>query len=126
MRVTVNREKISNCLNLTRWQLVSIAVLVVTLEFFLSLWTLRTESTPDSSVFVDYWGFPFEAIKVTKAVSTGIYPDVGQVLHITQTFEYLWGGMIMNLIVYVVFSVIVVKLATWIRDEIEYRRYYKS
>lgn len=125
MRVTVKREKIFNCLNLTRWQLVSIAVLVAILEFFLSLWTLRTESTPDPSVSVAYWGFPFEAIKVTKTVFTGVHPDIGRVLYVTQTFEYIWGGIIVNIIVYIVFSVIVVKLVAWILDEIEYRRYYK-
>jgi len=114
-------KKIFDYLSLTWTQLAVIAGLVVALEIILSLWT-KIEYTSDPTVFIEYVGFPFTAIKVTNTVSTGVYPDLGTLVSIGRVYEYLWGGIIMNLIIYIVFSTVVVKLATRIRDEIEYRR----
>jgi len=121
----MKRKKIFDHLSLTWSQLVVIAGLVFASEVILSLWT-KVEYTSDPKVFIEYLGFPFEAVKVTNTVATGVYPDVGTLVNITRIYEYLWGGIIMNLIIYIAFSTVIVKLTTWIYDEIEYRRYYRS
>jgi hypothetical protein len=115
--------EIKNYLDFTRGQWVLIIIVVVVLEFFLNLWVLRTENTDDPSVFIAYWGFPFEAIKVKHIVYTGIYPDVGVVIHMKRFYEFLWGGTIANLLIYLTLSVVLVKSVNWIRDELEYRLY---
>ena len=118
--------KIYNCLRFTKGQVVLIVLLVGTFELFFGLWTLRTENTSDPNVFFNYLGFPFKAIKIKNIVRTGIFPDVGKIVTVKQYYQYLWDKITMNLISYAVFSIVVVKLATSIRDEIEYRRHYKS
>jgi len=120
------REKVYDYLYLTSKQAVLIAVLVVVMTFFSILWISRTEYTPDPNVFIWYAGFPFDAIKMKNIVYKGWYIDIGTVLSGKVVHELLWCGMIMNLIIYIIFSTIIVKLATWIGDEIEYHRYHKS
>lgn len=46
-------------------------------------------------------------------------------LIVSQTRECLWNGIILNTILFTIFSIIIVKLSTRIHDRIEYRRYYK-
>lgn len=115
--------KIRDYLNFTRGQVVFIIIAVGVLEFLLNMWVLRVEYTNDPNVFIAYWGFPFEAIKVKHIVYTGTYPDIGVVIHMKRFFEYLWGGIIVNLLIYVALMVILTKSVYWIRDEIEFRRY---
>jgi len=119
-------RKILNPLGLKRGELVVITCLVAVLEFFLNLWLQRVEYTSDPRVFMKYQGFPLEALKITNIVGTGIYPDLGVLVNVELFYEWLWGGVIINLIIYIVFSTFLVKLVTWTRDEIEYRRYYKT
>lgn len=107
----------------------AVVILVVAAIFFSSLWMQRTEDTAKPNVFITYWGFPLEAIKVNNdvAVSPGRpYADVGTIVVVQRTYEFLWGGMIGNVIAYIVISIVTVKLASWIRSEIRFRRYYKS
>jgi hypothetical protein len=127
-------------------QLVLIAILVCALELPLSLWERRIESTSDPSVFVTHTGLPFESIRITNNVTyeqgvawystrerskySGRFTVLGDPHHqlpfsVKKSSEYLWSGIILNTILLTVFSIITVKLATRIRDEIEYRRYYK-
>lgn len=112
-------------LDLTMVEVVFIALLVGAFEFFFSFWMLRTEATSEPNVFISYWGFPFEAIKIKNIVVGGTWVDVGEIVSVRQTYEYLWQGIILNAVIYLLFSIIVVKLASWIRDEIKYRRYHK-
>ena len=119
-------KKIYDSLYFTGSQVILIVLLVVAFEIFFSLWMLRTEDTSDPNVFISYLGFPFGGIKIKNVVHAGSFPDVGEIVSVRQYYEYLWGGIIMNLISYIVFSVIIIRLTTWIRDEIEYHRYYKS
>jgi hypothetical protein len=121
----IKLEKIYNRLSLTKGELVLTVGLVAALVFFLSLMQ-RIEYTTDPSVFITYWGFPFEMIKVKNTVGTGMYPDIGLVVNVTRIYEFLWDKIIINLLIYILFSIVVVKLANWIREEIEYRRYYAS
>jgi hypothetical protein len=132
-------------LYLTKKQIVLIALLVCILELPLSLWERRIESTSDPSVFVTYQGLPFEAIKIKSTIDLErgprYDPDTVQrgewwknmyapgwlsALIVSQAHEYLWSGISLNTMLFIFFSTIIVKLATWIRDEIEYRRHYKS
>lgn len=115
--------KIQDYLDFTRGQVVLITVAVGVLEFLLNLWVLRVEYTSDPNVFIAYWGFPFEAIKVKHVVYTGVYPDVGVVILMKRFYELLWGGIIVNLLIYVASITVLVKSAIWIRDEMEFRRY---
>lgn len=119
----VKLGKIQDYLDFTRGQVVLIIIIVCVLEFVLNLWVLRTEYTDDPDVFIAYWGFPFEAIKVKHMVFAGMYPDVGVVIYMKRFYEFLWAGIIVNLLIYVASSVILLKSINWIRDEIEFRRY---
>ncbi len=142
-----------NSLHLTIKQMVLIAILAVALELPLTLWERRTEFTSDPYVFVTCTGFPFEAVKLKKTIdlelahssedpdqildqhvqgdnsATGYAPwdpeqGLGREISvIRQTPEYLWIGIILNTILFTIFSITLIKLATWVRDEIEYRRY---
>jgi len=141
-----------NYLHLTKIQIVLIALLVVALELPLSLLERRIDArelTSDSSVIVTYTGLPFEAIKITDNITseeglewygakerskysgrgnTVFPPDPHnqRAFTVTRTAEYLWNGIALNTMLFIVFSIILVKLSTWIRDEIEYRRYCKT
>ena len=127
-------------------QVVLTAILVCALELPLSLAERRIESTSDPSVFLTYAGLPFESIKITNNVTfeeviawysarerskySGRFTILGDPHHqnpfsVKKSSEYLWSGITLNTILLILFSIITVKLATWIRDEIEYRRYYK-
>jgi len=115
--------KIQDYLDFTRGQVVLIIVAVAVLEFLLNLWVLRVEYTNDPNVFIAYWGFPFEAIKVKHIVFTGIYPDIGVVIQMNRFYEFLWGGIIVNLLIYIASVTVLLKSVIWIRDEMEFRRY---
>ena len=119
-------QKICSRLSLTRTELFLVTIVVAALELFLNLWILRTEYTPEPDVFITYWGFQVEAIKLTNVVYTGIYPDIGLVINIRRFFEFLWQGIAINLLIYVALSIFLVKVIIWARDEIEYRRCYKT
>lgn len=117
--------KIRSHLDFTRGQIGLIVGLVCALEFLLNLWMLRVEYPADTGVYIQFMGLPFEAVKITSIVGTsGVYPNnVGFFIHVNQYYDLLWIGIITNLIIYIFLSAVLVKLATWIRDEMEYRRY---
>jgi len=140
-----------NYLHLTKNQIVLIALLVVALELPLSFWERRIdvhEPTSDSSVIVTYTGLPFETMKIIDNITSeeGVewygarerskysgrgVPVLNNPHHqpaftVTRTAEYLWNGITLNTILFIVFSIILVKLSTWIRHEIGYRGYYKT
>lgn len=131
--------------------LIAIACTTRSYHFPLSLLERRIDArelTSDSSVIVTYTGLPFEAIKITDNITSeeGLEwygakerskysgrgntvfndPHNQRAFTVTRTSEYLWNGIILNTILFIVFSIILVKLSTWIRDEIEYRGYYKT
>jgi hypothetical protein len=113
----------------THREIVLIAFLIAASVALSSLWMQRVEYTSDPHVFITYWGFPLEAIRVDNdvAISPGRpYNDLGTVIDVQKTFHGLWIGMAANVIAYTAISIALVKLYAWIRGEIEFRRYSKS
>ena len=123
---TTKQGRVYKYLHLTWKQAILSVVLIAVITLLSIIWIVRTEYTSDPNVFIWYSGFPFEALKIKNVASKGWYYDVGTILRVVSFYELLWVGMIVNLIIYIVLSIITVKLVTWIHEEIEYRRYYKS
>ena len=107
-RVMKHLRKI-NYLRLTIGQLVLIVLLAAALGLLLSFLTMRTEFTANSRVMFTHGGFPLEAIKL-RIAKVGYYYEVA-------IEEYFWNEIVLNVIIYMVSSIIIVKLAIWIRDE---------
>lgn len=99
---------------MTSSEVVAILLLTGALGLFFSFLMMRTEFTGSSRVSFTYGGFPFEAIKI-KIAKVGYHHEV-------TIDEYFWNEIILNVILYMVFSIIIVKLATWILDEIRRAR----
>lgn len=107
-------------LDLTRGQVVLIVLLTAAFNLIFSFWMIRIEQTSNPEVVLLYWGFPFDAIRI-KNTRVLVY-NYRQIT----IDECYWGGIIIDALIYMAFSIILVKLATLIRDEVEYRKYYKT
>lgn len=103
-----------------------IVIFVTAAMFLSSLWMQRTEYTAEPDVFLTYWGFPLEALKVNNAVTVSYYIDIGTMVVVQRTYELLWGGMIGNVVAYAAVCIATMKLTSWIRSEMRFRRYYES
>ena len=124
-------DNLSWIFHLSGPEIVGIVFLAVSFTFFSTIAYLSTEATESSKMAIVHCGFPFDSlVKILTFRNETYHPHMSikviPIIAIYTNTEIAWSGLAMNLMFYALLSTVVVRGITKIKEEIDYRRYYKE
>jgi hypothetical protein len=124
-------EDLSSVFHFSAQETIYIIFLAVSLTFFSTIAYISTESDQFSQGAIVHNGFPFDNVRHFLTFRNGTYiPHMSgrevPIIVVNSTVDIAWSGAAMNLMVYALFSFVVVKAFMKIKEKVDFYSYNKK